>query len=99
MKVVICALPVGGANARTCSTLLPHRPPACYLLPDHLPNGDSMPAPSLQDLLGLRLPPVALSFLPEPPPGVSRVASGAAAGCGYWRLAAEGSVFYTEAPD
>jgi uncharacterized protein (DUF169 family) len=30
---------------------------------------------------------------------VSRIAAPAPAGCGYWKLAAEGKVFYTEAPD
>lgn len=53
----------------------------------------------LQGLLGLRFPPVSVAFLSEPPPKVSRVGGAAPAGCNYWRLAAEGEVFFTEASD
>jgi uncharacterized protein (DUF169 family) len=53
----------------------------------------------LQSLLGLRFPPVALTFMSEPPPRVDRIMRAAAAGCGYWRLAAEGQVFLTEWSD
>jgi uncharacterized protein (DUF169 family) len=53
----------------------------------------------LQELLGLSLPPVAITFRSAAPAGVSRIEAAAPAGCGYWRLAAEGKVFYTEAPD
>lgn len=53
----------------------------------------------LQSLLGLRLPPVALTFMSEPPSDVSRVSNVAPAGCGYWKLAAEGQAFFTEASD
>ncbi len=53
----------------------------------------------LQNLLGLRYPPVALTFMSEPPSRVDRISDAAPAGCGYWRLAAEGEVFYTEATD
>jgi len=53
----------------------------------------------LSELLGLAHPPVAVAFLPEPPPGVSRVAASAPAGCSYWRRATAGEVFYTEAAD
>jgi len=53
----------------------------------------------LQSLLGLRVWPVAIGFRPDPPPDVRRVNSPAPAGCGYWRLAAEGGVFFTEASD
>jgi uncharacterized protein (DUF169 family) len=53
----------------------------------------------IQQLLGLTSPPVALSFREEPPPGVSRIPGTAPAGCSYWKLAAEGGVFYTEAAD
>ena len=42
----------------------------------------------LQELLDLRWPPVAISFCDAPP-----------AGCAYWRMAAEGGVFYSEAAD
>lgn len=53
----------------------------------------------LQELLGLQWPPVALSFTETAPEGVARVPAGSPAGCGYWRRAAEGEVFYTEAAD
>lgn len=54
---------------------------------------------SIQAVLGLDWPPVAIAFRTAPPPGVERIGSSAPAGCGYWRLAAEGKVFYTEAAD
>src|SRR5207249_6119409 len=53
----------------------------------------------LQNLLGLELPPVAIAFRDSPPPNIARVESPQPAGCGYWRLAAAGNVFYTEASD
>lgn len=53
----------------------------------------------LQNLLGLRFPPVAVAFVSEPPVGVERVGVSAPAGCGYWKLAAEGQVFFTESSD
>jgi len=53
----------------------------------------------LQELLGLRLPPVAIAFRESAPANMPRIESPAPAGCGYWRLAAEGRVFYTEASD
>lgn len=56
-------------------------------------------ADKLQELLGLRFPPVAIAFRPNPPPGVSRINGAAPSGCSYWKLAAEGQVFYTEAVD
>jgi len=56
-------------------------------------------AERLQDLLALRWPPVAIAFLPEPPAGLPRIATAAPAGCGYWKLAAGGQAFYTEAAD
>jgi len=54
---------------------------------------------TLQELLDLRWPPVALSFRDTPPAGVPRVEHAAPAGCSYWRLATEGAVFYTVASD
>ena len=54
---------------------------------------------ALETLLSLTTLPVAISFLPHPPDGVRRVARSEPAGCGYWRLAAEGNTFYTEAAD
>jgi len=53
----------------------------------------------MQELLGLKLPPVAVAFRDTAPAGIPRVAAPAPAGCGYWKLAAEGQVFYTEASD
>jgi uncharacterized protein (DUF169 family) len=56
-------------------------------------------AGQLQNLLSLRAAPVAVAFLDRPPAGVARVEAAAASGCSYWRLAAEGRTFYTEAAD
>jgi uncharacterized protein (DUF169 family) len=53
----------------------------------------------LEELLGLSLPPVAIGFLATPPEGLSRVTKAAPASCGYWRRAAEGDAFYTDASD
>jgi uncharacterized protein (DUF169 family) len=57
------------------------------------------PAKQLEVLLSLKTPPVALSFLASPPPNVPRVASAGPSGCTYWKRAAEGETFYTEAAD
>ncbi|HYB43914.1 MAG TPA: DUF169 domain-containing protein [Candidatus Methylomirabilis sp.] len=51
------------------------------------------------DLLGLTADPVAVSFLNAPPAGVPRVGKTGPAGCAYWKEAAAGAVFYTEAAD
>jgi uncharacterized protein (DUF169 family) len=53
----------------------------------------------LQGLLGLTTRPVAVAFRAEVPEGVQHIDTAAPAGCAYWRLAAEGSVFYTTAED
>jgi uncharacterized protein (DUF169 family) len=53
----------------------------------------------MTELLGLRTPPVAVTFTAAAPPGVPRVAKAGPAGCAYWKQAAEGAVFYTEAAD
>jgi len=53
----------------------------------------------IQQLLALQYPPVTLSFRDQAPEGVSRIPGGAPAGCGYWKRAAEGETFYTEASD
>jgi len=58
-----------------------------------------MNAQRLEALLGLKWQPVAVGFLNEPPAGLARVAAPARAGCGYWKLAAQGQAFYTEAAD
>jgi uncharacterized protein (DUF169 family) len=54
---------------------------------------------SLAELLGLASTPVAITFVDGPPPGVRRVSAAEPAGCGYWRLAAAGEVFFTTADD
>jgi uncharacterized protein (DUF169 family) len=53
----------------------------------------------MTELLDLRTPPVAVTFAAAAPPGVPRVAKAGPAGCAYWKQAAEGAVFYTEAAD
>ena len=53
----------------------------------------------LQQLLRLRAAPVAIAFRPSAPAGVAHVATREPAGCGYWRRAAAGEVFYTDADD
>jgi uncharacterized protein (DUF169 family) len=54
---------------------------------------------SLTELLQLETPPVAISFVDTPPAGVAHVATPEPAGCGYWRRAAAGQVFFTTADD
>jgi uncharacterized protein (DUF169 family) len=58
-----------------------------------------MPKTSLDQLLGLTSPAIAISFVDAAPPGVPHASAGEPAGCGYWRRAAEGQVFYTTASD
>jgi uncharacterized protein (DUF169 family) len=52
-----------------------------------------------QDLLGLKAAPVAITFRASAPPNLRRVGSAGPAGCSYWKLAAQGENFYTEAAD
>ena len=54
---------------------------------------------SLEQLLGATAEPVAVTFLEAAPAGVPRVPSAAPAGCSYWKMAAEGAVFYTTGED
>jgi uncharacterized protein (DUF169 family) len=54
---------------------------------------------SLQTLLGLATEPVAITFGNEAPQGMERIGSAAPAGCSYWKFAADGKAFYTEAAD
>jgi uncharacterized protein (DUF169 family) len=56
-------------------------------------------AARLEQGLGLRSPAVAIAFCDAPPPGIGRVDRAGPSGCSYWKLAAAGSVFYTEASD
>lgn len=53
----------------------------------------------MQDLLGLALAPVAISFRATAPEGVQHVPASGPSGCSYWKLAAEGQTFYTDAAD
>ena len=53
----------------------------------------------LAEILRLTTAPVAISFLDTPPPGVPHVSAVEPAGCGYWRRAAAGEVFFTVADD
>jgi uncharacterized protein (DUF169 family) len=59
----------------------------------------SLFAGRLQQLLSLTWAPVGIAFREQPPASVPRVSVAASAGCGYWKWAAEGQVFYTEAED
>jgi uncharacterized protein (DUF169 family) len=56
-------------------------------------------AKQLQDLLGLKTAAVAITFRTAAPPNVPRVAAAGPSGCSYWKRAAEGQTFYTEAAD
>ena len=58
-----------------------------------------MSNPSLAQLLSLTSPPVAIAFVDAAPAGVPHLSAGEPAGCGYWRRAAAGEVFYTVADD
>jgi len=54
---------------------------------------------SFEELLGLHRRPVAVKFQESAPEGIARINETAASGCVYWKLAAEGRTFYTEASD
>lgn len=56
-------------------------------------------AKHFQDLLGLKIAPVAITFQATAPAGVPRIPTAAASSCTYWKRAAEGQTFYTEAAD
>ena len=56
-------------------------------------------ASQLIELLGLQRQPVAVTFQQSAPDGIPRVEQAATSGCSYWKLAAEGQTFYTEASD
>lgn len=53
----------------------------------------------LTQLLQTTTSPVAITFCDAPPDGVPRIEAPGPASCAYWRRAAEGEVFYTEAAD
>ncbi len=50
-------------------------------------------------MLGLQRQPVAVRFQDSPPDDLPRIDEAAVSGCAYWKLAAEGQSFYTEAAD
>jgi uncharacterized protein (DUF169 family) len=54
---------------------------------------------TLQDLLQLRTAPVALAFQDTPPADLPHMAAAAPSGCTFWKRAALGQAFYTEASD
>ena len=54
---------------------------------------------ALQENLRLKWPPISITFTNNPPTDIMRVDQRAPSGCAYWKLAAEGNVFYTEASD
>src|SRR5262249_8191499 len=56
-------------------------------------------AQELKDLLQLRTDPIAVTFRATPPSNVPHVAQAAPSGCSYWKRAAAGETFYTEAAD
>ena len=58
-----------------------------------------MPETSLAELLNLTASPVAIAFVDTAPPDVPHVGAAEPAGCGYWRRATSGEVFYTVADD
>ena len=53
----------------------------------------------IAELLKLSTPPVAIAFVDTPPSNMRRVETSEPAGCVYWKRAADGEVFYTEADD
>ena len=61
--------------------------------------GRWMSSDALTELLQLSSPPIAISFVDHAPAGVPHVASPEPAGCGYWRRAAAGEVFFTTTDD
>ncbi|HUJ51500.1 MAG TPA: DUF169 domain-containing protein [Bryobacteraceae bacterium] len=52
-----------------------------------------------REILDLKQPPVAVTFLSEPPAGVEKFAGSEPSGCSFWRLAAQGRAFYTVPSD
>jgi uncharacterized protein (DUF169 family) len=53
----------------------------------------------MTEILELTCAPVAVTFTAAAPAGVARVAKAGPAGCAYWKQAADGAVFYTDAAD
>jgi uncharacterized protein (DUF169 family) len=53
----------------------------------------------LQQALDLSRRPVAVLSMRQPPAGMTKFSGSVPAGCSFWRLAADGRTFYTEASD
>src|SRR5687767_7421936 len=53
----------------------------------------------LQELLGLEWPSIGVSFQSSAPADLPRAGTAGPSGCTYWKLAADGQSFYTEAAD
>ena len=53
----------------------------------------------LEELLQLRRKPVAVAFRESAPQDIPRIEDAAPSGCTYWKHAADGRTFYTEASD
>jgi uncharacterized protein (DUF169 family) len=60
---------------------------------------DTSQGNQLQALLGLRWPAIAVGFQADVPADLPGVETAGPSGCTYWKLAAEGKIFYTEAAD
>ena len=56
-------------------------------------------ATQLAKLLGIKRHPVAITFRESAPEGIAKIDTAAPSGCTYWKYAAEGQTFYTEASD
>ena len=56
-------------------------------------------AGQLAELLQLRRQPVAITFRESAPADIPKIDQTAPAGCTYWKQAAEGQTFYTDAAD
>jgi hypothetical protein len=56
-------------------------------------------ATGLAELLGLSRQPVAVAFHESAPEGTPRIDATAPSGCTYWKLAADGQSFFTQASD
>ena len=54
---------------------------------------------TIAECLQLQSTPIAVAFRQAAPEGVAHIPVAAQAGCSYWRIAAEGNTFYTEAAD
>lgn len=52
-----------------------------------------------REILNLKQPPVAITFLGVPPAGIEKFAGSEPSGCSFWRLAAQGRAFYTVPSD